>query len=169
MVALWGHFIEAMPDLDASWRADKIAFERRKVHNVPRPRWMRMMDIAESTTSTAKRTPHILIKALCWPKEVRKHVNSVITGEQIGTCVPSSSDATAQEQEERGLEEEARRLKRERAALAKQSRELLQLPTKKERSQARRLGIRDLGASCISACHMHVIPYAGSWDMSVHL
>ena len=44
----------------------------------------------------------------------------------------------AQEQEERGLEEEARRLKRERAALAKQSRELLQLPSKKERCQARR-------------------------------
>ncbi|KAK9831497.1 hypothetical protein WJX81_002802 [Elliptochloris bilobata] len=43
------------------------------------------------------------------------------------------------EQEKRGLEEEGRRLKRERAALAKQSRELLQLPTRKERSQVEAL------------------------------
>ena len=46
-------------------------------------------------------------------------------------------------------------MKRERAALAKQSRELLALPTKKERSQAR-------PPPGTPACHMPVTPFAGS-------
>jgi hypothetical protein len=45
----------------------------------------------------------------------------------------------------RALEEEARRLKRERGALAKQGRALLALPTKRERGQARPEALAPVG------------------------